>query len=122
MGAIKHGWQFWWNIFKEMFLTKNIQRGSISLGYGDYELNIPIEGGLVDSISLAIEEPTNSTPVCMGNINLAGASVSPDADGFVLYAQIRTSTAVIKWIVELQDDPGDNPHVPPGPVGKADLD
>lgn len=75
---------------------KNIARGSISLGYGDHEIMIPVDGGIVEQVSLTIEEPTCTIPVCMGNINLAGASVCENADGFVLYAQIRTTTAVIR--------------------------
>lgn len=100
-------WSFWWDLFRDKFLHTNVKRGNISIGHGDHEITIPIHEK-IRRVSLSVEEPPGSMPVCMGDINLVGAKVSHK--GFVLYARIRTNTAIVGWIVETDEPIDDDFH------------
>ncbi len=100
MGGVFRSWRWWWDTLRKLFLDKRIIRGSMSLGYGDHQIVIPVEGTPLE-VSLSLEEPEDANLVCMGNINLGGAKLLPD--GFILYASVRSNTCIVRWIVELDD-------------------
>ena len=106
MGGVFKSWKWWWNTLRKFFLDKRVVRGQMSLGYGDHQIVVPVNGKPL-AVSLSLEEPDDANLVCMGNINLGGAKVIPD--GFILYARIQSNTCIVRWLVELDGlvDPED---------------
>jgi hypothetical protein len=77
--------------------TGQFASGDILLGYGLHEVKI-ITKGKPCTVFLSIEDPTGGIAVCHGNVNKIGVNVLDD--GFVLYADIQSNTAFIKWNCE----------------------
>jgi hypothetical protein len=75
--------------------TVNSNNGEIILGFGLHEIVIKTEGGQPAKVALAIKDPCDQMPVCYGDVNRIGVTLT--GDGFVLYADIRTNTCCIEW-------------------------
>ena len=71
--------------------------GEILLGYGLHEIKIVIDNKPC-TVFLGIEDPTGGVAVCHGNVNKIGVRILDD--GFILYADIQTNTALVKWTCE----------------------
>jgi hypothetical protein len=54
--------------------------------------------GTPKDVMVSANIQVGDTPVCQGDINMVGCAIK--ADGFVLYADIKTNTAEICWTVE----------------------
>lgn len=71
--------------------------GEILLGFGLHEIKIVMDNRPC-TVFLGIEDPTGGIGVCHGNVNKIGVKILDD--GFVLYADIQTNTALVKWTCE----------------------
>ncbi len=71
--------------------------GEISLAYGEHQVTVATKGK-PKNVLLGINNAACDTPVCQGDINMVGYTLLPD--GFVLYADIKSNTSVVTWVVE----------------------
>src|SRR5271154_5920888 len=72
----------------------NHANGDILLGFGNHEIKIVIDQKPC-TVFLTIEDPTGGIAVCQGNVNKIGVRILDD--GFILYANIHSNTALVKW-------------------------
>jgi hypothetical protein len=77
--------------------TGHFASGDILLGYGQHEIKI-VTNGKPCKVTLSIEDPTGGIAVCHGNVNKIGVNILNN--GFVLYADIQSNTALVKWNCE----------------------
>lgn len=111
LGGVTHTIGWWWEFFKSLFgISDYFKRGNISLASGKHEIQIqtdPSEGSPT-KVYTWISEPTPGVCVCLGDVNLAGTTSLPD--GFVLYADIKSNTATVNWLVEYNTGPDPLPE------------
>src|SRR5262252_479896 len=96
--AIILGPRWWWNYFKKLFDLKDFSRGGMALSNGWHEIFVP-----TDCIPARVTTHclNNDTPCCGGEITLYATCLLPD--GFILYADVRTVSAELEWIIEYDD-------------------
>lgn len=102
MGGFTRTPAWWFNYLKNFFLEVDNIRGKITLGYGVQQVQIDLDVE-PKRVSLSVQEPPDVVPVCVGGVNLVGAKLLPQ--GFILYADIQTTTADVSWIVEYGENP-----------------
>ena len=73
------------------------EAGEISLAYGHHEVTVTTKNK-PKNVLLSTNNAVCDTPVCQGDINMVGYTLLPD--GFVLYADIKSNTSVVSWVVE----------------------
>lgn len=99
MGQIIQTIDWWWDFFRNLFGIKDYYvRGHIVLANGQHEIFIQTKDPNPERVYLNCEEPDGGMSVCMGDVNLVGSSVTPD--GFVLYADIKSDTCIVRWLIE----------------------
>src|SRR5262249_44279013 len=69
--------------------------GEIVLGFGVHEIKIDIPG-VPCKVCFDIED--DGCPVCHGDVNKIGIKIG--SHGFVIHADIKTNTCLIKWHCE----------------------
>ena len=74
---------------------KDSQKGSIILASGHHEVKINTKN---EPVEVYIALKTLDTQVCAGDVDVAGVKLMPD--GFVLYADIKSSECKAKWIAK----------------------
>ena len=105
--ALSRGKTWWWNYFKEKFFSiyKHI-RGNIILGNGHNEIEILLDPKLnTKRIFVAVE--AEGIPVCAADVDMVGA-IKTSNHSFIIYADIKSNTAIIYWLVEYSFDEEDN--------------
>lgn len=75
------------------------ERGEFYLGPGSHEVEI-VTKSQVYRVWLH-SESEDDIPVCHGNVDKYGVTVMPT--GFVVYAEINSTGALIEWIADLQE-------------------
>lgn len=73
----------------------NVVEGSITLNQGHHEVTVDTEVAPVE-VYLSID--SGNSAVCNGDVDVAGYRLLPN--GFVLYADIKSNSAVVNYIVE----------------------
>lgn len=76
----------------EKFIDQ-FEGGSVLLGPGRFEWKVKTK--IKPDIVSVTEIDSGNIPVCHGTINMFGTSIVDD--GFILYADVKTSRAEINW-------------------------
>jgi hypothetical protein len=98
MGLIR-GKKWWWQYFKALFfLIFSHVRGSITLAHGYSETEITLDP-LIKAKRIFVAVEAEDIPVCAGSVNMVGA-IKKYNNVFVLYADIKSSTATVYWLVD----------------------
>jgi hypothetical protein len=93
------GPQWWWNYFKKLFGLKDFTRGGMALSSGWHEIFVPTS---CKPASVMLTSTDYDTPCCGGTICLYATCLLPD--GFILYADVRTDSCEIEWIIQYDED------------------
>jgi hypothetical protein len=88
-----------WKAIKSVFCAECCfeSTGTIVLGSGRHEILIKTDPPSPSSVFLCAEEPCDSTPACVGDLNWTAACVVPE--GFILYADVKTNSCVVRYTV-----------------------
>jgi len=115
MGGVFHNMQWWWDYFKQLFHIKTFYiTGSITLAAGEQQVGIPSDLPNPVRVYLSVEEPDDGgITTCLGDLNWVAARLLPN--GFLLYADIKSDSCTINYVIEYDEDPdhghGNNPIV-----------
>lgn len=71
--------------------------GEISLGYGVHEIEIDVDGTPC-RVYFSVRDPAEGCCVCHGDVNKIGITIG--ANGFIIYADIKTNTCSVEWKCE----------------------
>lgn len=98
MGGVVRGFDWWWNFIRSMFHIGNYYiTGSITLGPGLQEVQIPTEYPNPTSVFISCDEPDGAITTCIGDLNWVACRVL--TQGFVLYANIQSNTCTVNYYV-----------------------
>jgi hypothetical protein len=112
MGGMTRSPESWWEYFKSLFNIKNYYiDGTVTVCAGFHQIEIPTVTSNPCSVFLSIEEPDSATTTCVGDLNWATAKVQ--LNGFTLYANIKSNTCTIKYVIQYDCD-NSNPQSPIG--------
>lgn len=99
MGGVSHSISWWWDYFRGLFNIKSFSvDGTITLGPGQQVIDVPTAYPHPSSVFLSLEEPDDCIPTCVGNLNWAATKVN--ANGFTLFADIKTTSCTINYVIE----------------------
>ena len=103
MGLIRgKGW--WWRFFKELlFDLHTVMRGHITLSYGRHEIQIPIDSQ-IKPYGVYLNCQDIGIPVCAGDVSMASAKLNEEGNYFTLYADIKSNTCNVLWLIEYDPD------------------
>jgi hypothetical protein len=98
-----HGKKWWWEYFKrEYFSLFSHIKGSILASHGSSEFEIKLDDAIkAKQVFVAVE--AEGIPVCVGNVDKVGA-ILKDSNTFIVYADIKSNTAMVYWLVEYSMD------------------
>jgi hypothetical protein len=99
MGGLNRGRGWWWEYFKILFFSIFTRiKGSVMVAHGYSEMEIKLDDKIkAGKIFVCIE--AEDIPVCSGNVNTVGA-IRNSPNSFILYADIKSNTATVHWLVE----------------------
>lgn len=100
MSGVIQGFGYWWELFRSLFDIGdyNIMGGNIVVGPGLQEIEIMVDVPNPVAVYLSASEPTDSVTTCVGDLNWVAARMIPG--GFVLYANIASSSCTINYVVQ----------------------
>ncbi len=101
MGLVR-GKNWWWNYFKDAFFSifKHV-KGSITLSHGYSETVINLDPSITAN-RIYVAVIAEDIPVCSGDVDKVGA-IQTGPHSFVLYADIKSTTATVFWLVDFTD-------------------
>lgn len=101
MGLLR-GKNWWWNYFKENFFSifRHV-RGNITLSHGYSETVINLDP-TIKAQRIYVAVIAEDIPVCSGDVDKVGA-IQTGPNSFVLYADIKSTTATVFWLVDFTD-------------------
>lgn len=96
---LKRGKLWWWNYFKDLFFSIFTRiKGNVTVAHGYSEMEVKLDDKIkAERIFVAIE--AENIPVCSGNVDTVGA-IRNGPNSFMLYADIKSNSAKIYWLVE----------------------
>ena len=101
------GKNWWWHYFKELlFSVSKHVRGSITLAHGYSETEITLDP-LIKATNIFVCVKPEDIPVCAGDVDMVGA-IRTSSNAFILYADIKSNTATVHWLVDYEFKPPDD--------------
>ena len=114
MSGIIRSTDWWWQYFKNLFHIKNYYvSGTITAASGFHEIEVISDFSNPIAVYLNTEEPDDGTTTCVGDLNWTSAKMN--LNGFTLYANIKSNTCTIKYVIEYSND-NNNPNNPNNPI------
>ena len=103
MGGVFHSIEWWWRYFKSLFdISAFSVSGTITLAAGTHEIEVRTKLPHPDCVFLCASEPDNAITTCVGDLNWVAARMT--SHGFILFANIKSNTCDIDYIVKYNAD------------------
>lgn len=103
MSEVIRSASWWWRYFKRIYKINDYSvEGNLTLNAGEHEVHVSSKLPNPHKIYVSLEEPDDGQTTCLGNLNYV--SVRLMTNGFILYANIKTTSCKIDYIIEYDSD------------------